>query len=400
MFICKRCCPCCKSPPKLHQEQHTDTKIHLHGTSNPKDKPFGFVEIYPGVNTSDNTYNCPMLAIHLYRHSKETANVTGQKISVVLDNSNNEHRLQEGQQQYKVKEKANAEVELILIPVEDVLHISSKAEIQKDIEADTKAHIEHVYEDSENCCDRCCRSLCNCSSCCRSLCSCGSCCKRAPKIAPIITSSETITRETDRHRHSNVRVEDLPVPKAKSGCFDCCRCWCCRLKVLTRIIRRTKIVAEEEAKRFVTITIEYLKYSNLDTPTNTRLLSEQDKLAHYKKKFDQEQKIEFFLFTDTEPQPTKFESKIKQAGEFCRAVMGLKGMRGHYPSPSDLKKIIGPDENNRQDKIIGPSPYRTIGDVYEEPTLNNPVTQLQIADRGPSHQRQLQQPPQQSIQDV
>ncbi|CAF2056390.1 unnamed protein product [Rotaria magnacalcarata] len=349
-----------------------------------------------------------MLAIHLYRHSKQTANITGQNLSVLLGNGNNEHRVQDDQKQYKVKGKANAEVELILIPVEDVLHISSKAEITKDMEADAKCHIENVYEDSENCCDRCCRSLCSCSSCCRSLCSCssscrslcccGSCCERAPKIAPIITASETITRETNRKKFDpDALVEDLPVPKRKSRCCDPCRCWCCRFKVLTRIIKRTKIVAEEEAKRVVTIRIEYLKYSNLDTPSNTRLLSEQDQLAHYKKKFDQEQKIEFFLFTDTEPQPAKFESKIRQAGEFCRAVMGLKGMRGHYPSPSDLKKIIGPDENNRQGEIIGPSPYRTIGDVYEEPTLNNPANQLQIADRNPKPQGQLQQ---QSIGDV
>ncbi|CAF5171015.1 unnamed protein product, partial [Rotaria magnacalcarata] len=87
-----------------------------------------------------------MLAIHLYRHSKQTANITGRNLSVLLGNGNNEHRVQDDQKQYKVKGKANAEVELILIPVEDVLHISSKAEITKDMEADAKCHIENVYE--------------------------------------------------------------------------------------------------------------------------------------------------------------------------------------------------------------------------------------------------------------
>ena len=309
-----------------------------------------------GVRTADNTYTCPMLSVHLYRHSQFKADMN-RKNQTVTVNNNNQQQTHQGPQEEKKEEKSSSEEEVIMVPVEDVLIISSKAEMRKGVHADAKSHVHPVYADSENCCDRCCDDL---ASCCRKIRDCCCCCCQN-QVAPVAQDTTTILVDGDPNRRNSYREEDLPVPKLKEGCCtQFCnrfRCWCCRKRMLVRLIKKTATTAEQEAKRVITITIQYSKYSNLDSATHTRLISDEQRKNHYDSKFKPDEELKFHLVSNTEFDRTNFELRRKEAEILCRTVMQLKGMRNHYPSENELEKILA-------------LPYKkTFGDVYDEPEL-------------------------------
>jgi hypothetical protein len=245
-----------------------------------------------------------------------------------------------------------------MLPVEDITLISAKSETKEGVQADAKSKTEYVYDTSENCCDRCCASLLNCCRKTRDCC----CffCRKKSVITPLVTTT-TLISGNDPNRTENYEEEHLPIPKEKKDCCTSCvgpfRCWCCRKKKLVDIIKRTNTVSEREAERVIIITIEYNKYSNLDSATNTRLLSTDEQFAYYKDKFKPDAEMKFCLVNSTEVDPTNFELKREEAKTLCRTVMQLKGMRNHYPSDNELDKIL--------DQAI----KRTFGDPFTVPRL-------------------------------
>ena len=252
-------------------------------------------------------------------------------------------------------DKYAADEEIVMIPVEDVSHITSKLDIKKAKQEDAKSKITPEYGQSENCCDRCCDSI---RSCCRKVKqTCCYCCQDGVKVRPDHNNNTLLTDRDNLNRTTKIVEEELALPKEKAGLCDCLRCWCCRKQKLLRLIKRTEIVAEQEAKRVVTMTIEYSKYSNLDSASNPRLLSKEEQEAYYKGKFEPDSKLEFHLISNTEIDATNFNERKKEAEVLSRTVLHLKAMRNHYPSEVQL------------DEILNQTHQRTFGDVHEEPAL-------------------------------
>jgi hypothetical protein len=271
-----------------------------------------------------------------------------------------------------------------MIPVEDVTRITSKSELKKGVQADVKSHITPVYAQSENCCDHCYASLLNC---CRKTrdCLCY-CCQKETKIAPYVRN-ETIIHDADPNKFTSYKEEHLPLPEVKENCCTrCCnkfRCWCCRKKMLVDLIKRTNTKAEKQAQRVITITVEYTKYSNPDSASNARLLSEEEQAAYYKRIFQPNTPLKFYLVNNTEFDPRNFELKRKQADVLCLTVMHLKAMKNRYPSEDQLGKIL--DQSHTT----------TFGDVFNEPILQLPVDPKTAAISQEASQRLAikQQPP-------
>jgi hypothetical protein len=302
-----------------------------------------------------------MLSVHLYRQSQHTAAIAQEKRTVTV-NKKNEQQTHQGPQEFKREGKSSGEEEVTMIPLEDVTLISSKSESKQGFQADVKSHTTPYYEYSENCCDRCCAGL---LKCCRKTrdCCC-SCCQKETKVDPLVRNTTTIFSDEDPNHSTHFEEEHVPFLEVKEGyCTPCCnifRCWCCRTKKLVDLIKRTDTKANRRAQRVITITVEYSKYSNLDSATNARLLSNEQQVAYYKEKFQPDTKLKFYLINDTEYDASNFEVKRQQAEVLCKAVMQLKGMRNHYPSETELEKIL--------DQPI----KRTFGAVYAESTLQLP----------------------------
>ena len=311
----------------------------------------GFFQL--GVRTSENKYTSPILCIHLQRHSERNAATAQNNRTLVVDGTN-VHESQ-GPQQTKAEENYAAKEEIIMMPVEDVSYITSKLDIKKGKQEDAKSKIIPEYRRSENCCDRCCDSI---RSCCRKVketCCC--CCQEGVKVGPDRSNTTVIIHGDDLNRTTKVVEEELPLPKEKAGLCDCLRCWCCRKQKLLRLIKRTEIVAEQEAKRVVTMTIEYSKYSNLDSASNPRLLSKEEQEAYYKGKFKPDSSLVFYLISNTDLDATNFNERKKDAEVLSRTVLHLKAMRDQYPSETQL------------DEILNQTHRRIFGDVHEEPDL-------------------------------
>ncbi|CAF0845460.1 unnamed protein product [Adineta steineri] len=273
---CRKCCPkgCCGfcKPPKQVQQQ-VDTLIHLKENVKETEIRYGFIKFYPGVCTSDNSYTCPMLAVHLYRHRKYNANKSQDSRTVAYAGRNHQQTHQ-GEKQFISTQNASAEEEVIMVPLEDVIQISYRADVKKDIQADIKSHVTPVHELSENGCDRCCAPIVNCCRKTRDCC----CCQGEMKVAPLVQNTRTIT-DADPNRNEDYVEEDLPLPKVEKSCCNSCRCWCCRKKILVRLIKKTNTKAAQQAER-------------------------------------------------------------SEAEVLCRTVMQLKGMKNRYPSAGELDKIL------------------------------------------------------------
>ncbi|CAF1135098.1 unnamed protein product [Rotaria magnacalcarata] len=342
-FCGKYCCKCCKSSPQVQKQN--DTVVTVDKAVDKKEKPFGYVDIYPGVRKADNTYNCPMLAIHLYRQSQLKAKINESERTVIVDNRN-PVKTHEDSKQVKQKNKFDAEVDIMMLPLEDVIQMSAKLLIEKAEQSDIKEEIIPEYGPGGNCCDTCCDSIRKCCCSCRS----------EAKIAPSVTT-KNIFLVNESNRNPTIEEIPLPLPKQEEPCCSPFRCWCCRVKKLIGLVKRKNTSGEREARRVIIVTLEYIKYSNLDTPSNTRLLSNGEQLAHYKEKFKLEEQLEFYLFMDTDLNASNFEVKKKEAEDFCRTVMQLKGMRNQYPSENELEQIL-----NQSIK-------KTVGMVFREPTM-------------------------------
>ncbi|CAF0845426.1 unnamed protein product [Adineta steineri] len=350
---CRKCCPngCCGfcKPPKQVQQQ-VDTLIHLKENVKETETRYGFINFYPGVRTADNSYTCPMLAVHLYRQGKFNVNIAQDNRTVTFAGRNNQQTY-EGEKQFVSNYNASTEEEVIMVPLEDVMHISYKADVKKGILSDIKSHVTPVHELSENCCDRCCASIANC---CRKIrdCCCCRCCQEENRVVPLVQNTLTIIT-ADPNRNEDYVEEDLPLPRVKENCCrrccDPCRCWCCRKKRLVRLIKKTNTKAARQAERVITMTIQYSKYSNLDSASHTRLLSNQDQLDYFKAKFQPDAELKFYLINNTEFEPMNFDVKKNEAEVLCRAVMQLKGMKNRYPSEDELNKIL----DQPQQRIFG-----------------------------------------------
>ncbi|CAF3581062.1 unnamed protein product [Rotaria sp. Silwood1] len=261
--------------------------------------PYGYVFIYPGVLTPNQTYTTPMLSIHTYHQSsKKTA------VDYVRSQFSNKKQFdrQLGSLATSKEEHLSSDETVIMIPVEDVINIYYTSDIKKSIKAVEYSRLVPVASE-KGCCD--------------------GCCKKAPPP-----------------------------------------------------VRQTEIVEAKNAQRIITIHLQYSKYSNLDTVSNARILSESDRAQFYKNHFRPNEELNFYLVRNAEYDSANFDQKTAQAENLCRIIMQLKGINGGvtassvhpptkenvvvsaastcYPSPQELQQILNQ-----------PS-FGIFGDVHQE----------------------------------
>jgi hypothetical protein len=105
-------------------------------------------------------------------------------------------------------------------------------------------------------------------------------------------------------------------------------------------VRQTEVVEEKNAQRVITIHLQYSKYSNLDTVSNARILSESDREQFYKNQFQPNTEIKFYLVRNAEYDPANFDQKKVQAENLCCIIMQLKGMNSGGVNISSLRLLM------------------------------------------------------------
>ncbi|UJR19697.1 hypothetical protein I4U23_022831 [Adineta vaga] len=342
-------CGICRPP---QTQKQIETLVHVKHIVDEKETPYGYVHFYPGVRTTEDKYTCPVLSVHIYRYSQAAADTAQDQRTVLFDYSSKQ-QTQQGPQKMKTEEQASAEEEVIIIPIEDVTRITFKTEIKKGLQADIETEIIREHKLTENCFDTCCERIC---CCCEQL---KKCCASPVQVAPLVRSDTVIHSVAAKKKIRKTRVKDelLTVPKERcKSFFDCCRCWCCRRNKLVGLFKRTTTVAEEEAQRVVTMTLEYGQYTILDTTSKVRVANGEPQVINSRQQFATT-KLEFYLLTNREYDSKHFNEQKQQAEILCRTVIQLKGMTNHYPSDTEL------------DNILGQSHQKVFGNVFEEPVL-------------------------------
>lgn len=320
-----------------------------------------------GAPISDSTYASPIVVVHVYRQGKHKTNKAEDQRTIVVDNKN-EQKIHTGPKILEQKEGAVAELEIIVIPVEDIIHISAKATVERDVKGGIETELIPVYDQSENCCDRCYEGMKKCCGDIREALCC--CCRKPVRIASEVNTTVFLMPDHNKNVQVYDKIEKIPKEKENccTGCINKCRCWCCRIKKLRHNIRRTYVREERQAKRVITMTINYSKHSHPDTLSNARLLSAEDQNKFYKGVFVPHERLEFYLVNDTEFDRNNFETKMQQATNLCRTVMQMKAVNDRYPPSEKLFSIL----ESSNSKIIG--------DQYKEPDLPL-ATQLSSLDR-------------------
>lgn len=268
-----------------------------------------YIDIYDyqiGVRTTDNKYTSPVLEIHTWYKSATQINVNQADMTVRValgglqtarDNADRHIGPLRGAEQRRIE----LEEKTTVIPVESILSIKSSNEIKKG--------------------------------------------------------------ETE---YRNVRLRTPPPPIKLSCCQRinrwCSRtfCCCCNNAIGQGRIEPEEIIttiSNQEAERKILITIEYSRYSNIDTPSHIRVLSLSDQVAFFRERFHTDI-LEFYLLDNHDFEQTDFDLKRMQASTICRLVTQLKSMSGHYPDALTLEHIIGkhdtlaignpPEENFRR----------------------------------------------------
>lgn len=307
-----------------------------------------------------------MLSVHRYCLTGLRTDAAQDRKTVSV-NARNQLRTHQGPQFLKKEEHFSAGEEVIVIPLEDITRITYTSGIKKSGQLEATFHTTPTYEIGQNWCDQCCTKVCSCcyrldgegcctvdAACCFCCAGFFGCCREENRIAPVAKDTTIVIFDQQRNQKRQTFDEELPIPRDNGGCCDCLRCWCCRKKRLTKLVRTTEVLTEQDVGRVITISIEYSKYSNPDSATNVRLQSWEDQAIYYKQICQPRTDLKFNLVDNTETDPKNFEVKRQQAEALCRIVMQLKGMQNNYPSEKEL------------DSILDQPLKRTYGDVYIE----------------------------------
>ncbi|CAF3340084.1 unnamed protein product [Rotaria socialis] len=246
---------------------------------------YGFARIYPGVHTIENAYTCPVLAIHTWddvcpQSNNYIVTENGRTALIgkhmVKDEVANRLTSSIKPNIHRTRQMGNIKV----IPVEDIISISISTDASKEIEQQASRHL-------------------------------------------------------------------ITLPKAKKRTFcqlirDCLSaicCCCCHENVHNEPKYHITTNTIEHENRSISVIIEYLYYSHINTPSHIGVLAASDQMNFYKNRL-QFEKLEFFLLKNTEFNRAEYAIKRQQGETLCRLVMQLKAMQGNYPDSSQLEEII------------------------------------------------------------
>jgi hypothetical protein len=111
----------------------------------------------------------------------------------------------------------------------------------------------------------------------------------------------------------------------------------------------------QKSDRVILITIEYIRYNNIDTPSYFRALAPTDAAVYYKENLHTDT-LKFYLVNNQDFEQTDFNSKRAQGASLCRLVTQLKAMDGQYPDESTLENII----TKHEIQVVGDPPKETM----------------------------------------
>ncbi|CAF4282701.1 unnamed protein product [Rotaria sp. Silwood2] len=297
------CCPCqcCKTVKiQLKTKQTIENKIEK------TEIPFGFSLLHAGIRMTDNVYTSPVLEIHTWRRAMTQIAVneaaTTQRIAlggIQTARDTADHHL--GPAGGVERRKLELEEEITVIPIESIISIKSASDVKKGQTEYKTLRQKTPVVIQLSCCERIVR-WCN-----RTFCCCCCCCD-----------------------NSNHQINNEPE------------------QIITTI-------SNQEAERKILITIEYIRYSNIHTPSHIRVLPTTDQGTFYKEHLHTDI-LKFYLLDNIDFEQIDFDVKRMQAATLCRLVTQLKSMIGHYPNEQTLEQLI-----NRQGSLaIGDPPKETI----------------------------------------
>ncbi len=271
-----------------------------------------------GVRTQENTYTSPVLEVCTWRELRKETTTTqfalSQRVALGGMQTERDKADHRGLARGATQRQLEIEEETVFIPVDSILSIKHSSEIRKG-----HTEYQHIIQKKPqqvklSCCDKV-KQWCNRSFCC--------CCNNS-----------------DKRLHT-----ELPE------------------------IRTT--IQGEHAERRILVTIEYIRYSNIHTPSHVRALAISDQGAFYRENLHKDT-MQFYLMDNSDCKQTDFELKHMQASVLCRLVTDFKAMVGHYPDEPTFQTIL-----KRHDGLaIGEPPKE---DIVQLMGLANVTTQLQLA---------------------
>ncbi|CAF3307916.1 unnamed protein product [Rotaria socialis] len=245
--------------------------------------PDGRCNLYAGAHTESNGNTCPVLAIYTWH--KTLQNITQEEGQLDRLGGPPGGPLQRGQSTIlkdytETKEfKVGVDQNIQMLAIEDILSIKVSTEVKKEAVQRTNAVIKDKPPEELTCCE-----------------------------------------------------------KVKSCCTKTI-CTCCHTEALDMPEYNTTTSLKERANRAITITIEYLRYGNVDTPSNLRVLA-KEKQADFYHKLLHTDTIKFYYLQDTHCNEDDYKKCLSESETIARIVVQLKSMVGHYPDETQLKTIV------------------------------------------------------------
>lgn len=149
----------------------------------------------------------------------------------------------------------------------------------------------------------------------------------------------------------------------KLSCGEKFQRWCCcktmNNQVHTDTGQTISQIVDEKGERVILMTIEYIRYNHINSPSYFNVLPNDDAMNFYREHFHQDV-LKFYLLNNHDFDRTNFDVKRAQGATFCRLVTQLKAMVDQYPNDATLETIIRKQE------------IQAIGDPLQE-TLNRSI---------------------------
>ncbi|CAF1604873.1 unnamed protein product [Rotaria magnacalcarata] len=245
--------------------------------------PDGRCNLYAGAHTDSNGNTCPILAIYTWH--KTSQNVTQEEGQLDRLGGPPGGSLQRGQSTLlrdfsETKEfKVGVDQNIQMLAIEDILSIKVSTEVKK----------------------------------------------------------EAVQR-------TNAVLKEKP-PEELTGCEkvkSCCTktiCRCCHEEVPDMPEYNKTTTLKTRANRVIMISIEYVRYGNVDTPSHIRVLSKEKQADFYHKLLHTET-IKFYYLQSMNYDEDQFRKYLSDSETLARIVVQLKSMVGHYPDGTQLKTIL------------------------------------------------------------
>jgi hypothetical protein len=276
-----------------------------------------FILYYVGVRKLDNSYTTPVLEIHTWRKEMKQSNLnrttTSQRVALgglqtQRDNADRHTGPLHGTEHRQIE----LGEEIQCIPIESIISIKYSGEVRKEL-------TEKVHT-------------------------------RIPTPPP------------------SVRLSCCQ--KVNQWCSKTFCCCCNKSKNQVHIDSGRTVVeiVGEKGERVILISIEYIRYHNINTPSYFNALATADATSYYKDHLHTD-KLNFYLLNNQDFDQTDFNLKRAQGSTLCRLVTLLKAMDGEYPDESTLENII----DKHEIQTIGDPPKETMDKIVGHGTTTTTV---------------------------